>query len=417
MSTATVRAGFIPLLDCATLVVAHEHGFARAEGIALDLIRETSWSNVRDRVAVGHFDVAHMLAPIPIAAALGLLPLSPPMLAPMALGLGGNAVTVAPGLWRRMSDAGADASGEPARAVAALKRVVEARRCRGEPPLTFAVVFPFSAHNYKLRYWLASGGIHPDRDVRLTVVPPPFMVDALREGVIDGFCVGEPWSSLAAHAGIGVIATTSAAIWRLSPEKVLGMRASWAERHPELVSGLVRALHRASLWCDEPANRKELARLLAGPDYLGQPAEILARGLAGCLPTGGGEGVPNDGFLVFARSAATFPWASHALWFYTQMVRWEHVPRSPAALQTARRAYRPDLYRAALVASDLPLPSVDGKVEGALAAPTDAGTATGRLTLGPDGFFDGLAFDPDRVDAYIDGFAIRADTARYGAEN
>ncbi|MET4701800.1 ABC-type nitrate/sulfonate/bicarbonate transport system substrate-binding protein [Constrictibacter sp. MBR-5] len=409
MAKTTVRAGFIPLLDCATLAVACECGFAKGEGIELELIRETSWANIRDRVAVGHFDVAHMLAPIPIAAALGLLPLSPPMVAPMALGLGGNAVTVSRALWREMAAAGADGSGDPARTLAALKAVVEARSAIRLAPLTLAVVFPFSAHNYKLRYWLATGGIHPDRDVRLTVVPPPFMVDALREGVIDGFCVGEPWSSVAADAEVGVVATTSAAIWRLSPEKVLGMRADWASRHPETLAALIRAIHRAAEWCGAPENRSDLAHLLSAPAYLDRPPAILEAGLAGRLPIGGAASSSNDSFLVFSRSAATFPWTSHALWFFSQMVRWGHAPAAPEAVSAARTAYRPDIYRAALAGMDVAIPSVNAKVEGALAEPTDAGSAKGRLTLGPDGFFDGRAFDPDHLEAYIDGFELRTE--------
>ncbi len=410
MTDTTLRAGFMPLLDCATLVVAHELGIARSEGIALELVRETSWANIRDRVAVGHFEVAHMLAPIPIAASLGLLPLSPPMIAPMALGLGGNAVTLSCGLWREMLAVGADGSGDPARTVAALKKVVKSRSAIGLMPLTFAVVFPFSSHNYKLRYWLAAGGIHPDRDVRLIVVPPPFMVDALREGVIDGFCVGEPWNSLAAAAEVGVIATTTAAIWGLSPEKVLGMRTDWAARNPELLNALVRAVHAASVWCGAPENRAELARMLSRPAYLDLPSDLLAGGLGGRLAIGGrSDALPSENFLVFDRAAATFPWVSHALWFFSQMVRWNHAPASPEGTKAARNAYRPDLYRAALAGLDVAIPSVDAKAEGALPEATEAGFARGRLTFGPGGFFDGRAFDPDRLDAYINGFDIRAD--------
>ncbi|HUG61421.1 MAG TPA: ABC transporter substrate-binding protein, partial [Methylomirabilota bacterium] len=216
-----VRAGFLPLLDAAILVAAHERGFAEAEGIALTLVRDTSWANIRDRMAVGHFDVAHMLAPMPIAARLGLLPMPLDVVAPMALGLGGNAVTVSESLARTMVEQGwspgldAEAAG---RAVAA---AVRSRAGRGLGRLTIAVVHPYSGHNYDLRYWLAASGVHPDRDVDIVVLPPPSMPEALASGRLDAFCVGEPWNSVAVDAGVGVIVTSKASIWRSSPEKVL----------------------------------------------------------------------------------------------------------------------------------------------------------------------------------------------------
>lgn len=407
---APVRAGFIPLVDCAVLVAAAEKGFAAVEGLDLQLIRETSWANIRDRVAIGHFDVAHMLAPLPIASSLGIGHLTVPMAAPFALGLGGNAITVSRSLWQAMADSGAAAAGDPAASGAALARVLAWRARLGLPPPTFGMVFPFSCHNYELRYWLAASGIHPDRDVRLVVIPPPFMVDALRSGQIDGFCVGEPWNSLAVEAGIGAIATTKAAIWRSSPEKVLGLRADWATRNQGRVAALIRALYRAALWCDAPGNRDELAAILAQPAYLDRPAAVLRRALTGRLRlTPESEQVIPD-FFLFAAKAATFPWTSHALWLYSQMVRWGQVPHSAAAAETARRTYRPDLYRAALAGLDVPLPSANAKVEGVLRGETPVASPSGKLVLGPDGFFDGESFDPDRLPAYLAGFAIRAET-------
>src|SRR5690606_2879201 len=155
--------------------------------------REISWANIRDRVAVGQFDVAHMLAPMPIAASLGLSPIDLPVIAVMGLSLGGNAITVGADLWHAMRDAGAPADFSPAAVGMALRQVVRQRPQK----LRLAVVHPFSSHNYELRYWLAASGIHPDRDVELMIVPPPLMADALAAGRIDGFCVGEPWGSVA----------------------------------------------------------------------------------------------------------------------------------------------------------------------------------------------------------------------------
>jgi NitT/TauT family transport system ATP-binding protein len=261
--------GFIPLLDCASIVVAAERGFAADEGLDLTLVRETSWANIRDRVVIGHFDAAHMLGPMTIAATLGIGHVKVPVIAPFSLGLGGNAITVGLSLWELMTREGAGPGSTPGVLGMALKRVVAARERERLDPLTFGMVYPFSCHNYELRYWLAAAGIDPDRDVRLVVIPPPFLVDAMRAGQIDGFCVGEPWNSVAVDAGVGAIVAPTTAIWPLSPEKVLGCRAEWAEHYPEQLTALVRALHRASLWTERAENHADLARLLSEPRYVG----------------------------------------------------------------------------------------------------------------------------------------------------
>jgi len=349
MSLQRLTLGFVPLLDCAPLVVAQERGFAAAEGLDLELIRENSWANIRDRVIVGHFQAAHMLGPMPIASALGIGHLTVPMIAPMALGSAGNAITVSMVLWSDLEAAGAHLGASPAHQGAALKHVVDERRRRGLDPLTLAMVYPFSCHNYELRYWLCACGIDPDLDVLLVVIPPPFMVDALRAGQIDGFCAGEPWNSLAVERSVGCIVTSTAEIWNRSPEKVLGMRADWAESHTRETRGLVRALCAAAHWCDRPERHAELAQLLSRPQYVGESAEILLRGIAGrMLLAPGTEPKPVPDFLTYAAHAANDPQPRHALWFYEQMVRWGQVPASPAAAAAARSAYRPDLYRTSL---------------------------------------------------------------------
>ena len=231
---------------------------------------------------VGHFDAAHMLGPMADRLHAGHRPLQ---------GTDGRAVLARA---RRQCDhrvgraVGGDVRArahEVRRGAAVAGRSATASRRRrapgaGRPPLTFAMVYPFSCHNYELRYWLAACGIDPDRDVRLVVIPPPLLVDAMREGQIDGFCVGEPWNSLAVAVGVGCIVAPTSAIWRLSPEKVLGCRAEWAQRFPDRLDRLVRALYRASPWCERRDNHVELARLLAEPRYVGAPAEILLRGIA-----------------------------------------------------------------------------------------------------------------------------------------
>ena len=345
--------GFMPLLDCASLVVAVERGFAAKEGLDLRLVRETSWANIRDRIIVGQFDAAHMLAPMPIASTLGIGHVKTPLIAPISLGLGGNAITVSLSLWEDMTNVGATVGDFSASQGAALRRVVTEREQSGSDPLTFGMVYPFSCHNYELRYWLAAAGIDPDKDVRLTVIPPPFLADALRTGQIDGFCVGEPWNSVAVDAGVGAIVTPTTALWPLSAEKVLGCRSEWAERYPQELAALLRALYRASRWTEMPGNHAEVVRLLAEPRYVGTSAGLLHRALTGkmgLLP--GAEPTPLEDFFVPASHRACFPWASHALWLYTQMVFWRQTEHSPEHLAAARQTYRPDLYRAALAGVD-----------------------------------------------------------------
>jgi NitT/TauT family transport system ATP-binding protein len=407
---AVVRAGFIPLVDCAVLVAAAEQGFARAEGIDLVLSKEASWASIRDKVNLGHLDCAQMLAGMPLASSLGIGHVRVPTIAPFSLGLNGNAITVSLDLYRRMAEAGGLDGGEgPAGMVQALGRVIDAGKARGDAPLTFGMVFPFSCHNYQLRYWMAAGGIDPDADVRLVVIPPPLMVESLRAGHVHGFCVGEPWNSLAVDAGLGRIVAAGSEIWRMSPEKVLGVQSSWAEANPQALASLIRALDKAAAWCDLAENREALAALLSREGYTGVPQDVLARSLSGVVrlgPDGAIRTVPD--FILFHRNAANFPWVSQALWLYSQMLRWGQTAAGPETEAAARRVFRPDLYRQALGMSGAPLPAASAKLEGSLAGPREIGALSGSLWLGPDRFFDGRVFDPDDIAGYLAGFDIPA---------
>ena len=409
-SEKTVRAGFIPLIDCAVLMVAAEKGFARGEGIELVLSREASWSNIRDKLTIGHAECAHLLAGMAIASQLELGNPMVKLIAPMSLGLNGNAITVSNELWARMAasaDLG-DTAG-PAEMGAALAAVIAEDRAAGRPPLHFGMVYPYSGHNYELRYWMAAAGIHPDRDIRLAVVPPPYMPDYLRDGYLDGFCVGEPWNSISVAGGLGRIVVPKAWLWRKSPEKVLGVRADWAEANPETLDALIRALVRAAEWADRPENRDELAAMLARPEDLDVPADLIAQILSGAVPFAlGGPAMAIDGHLVFHRGGANFPWRSHAQWIYTQMVRWGQVTASPEAAEAAAASYQPEIYRRALKGTGATVPAANAKVEGALDQRTGAGSNSGELYLGPDGFFDGRIFDPDAIDDYIESFAVHS---------
>jgi ABC-type nitrate/sulfonate/bicarbonate transport system substrate-binding protein len=401
MGLTQITVGFAPLLDSAVLIAAQEMGFAETEGLMLKLVRETSWANIRDRVAIGHFDAAHMLGPMPLSANLGLTPLDAPLIAPMALGLGGNAITVSNALWDAMAGSGASTDGSARGTGTAMQLVIADRAKQGLPRLRFGVVHRESGHNYELRYWLAASGVDPDRDIEIIVVPPPFQPDALASRRTDAYCVGEPWGSVAVARGIGRIVTTKSAIWRLSPEKVLGTRVQWANRYPEQLAALIRALTRAARWCGDPDNAPALAHLLSRDDRLGLPANLLLRPLSGKLMFGPDDEHQVDEFFVPFLRAANFPWVSHAMWFYTQMVRWGQVEHTPENAAKARGSYRPDLFRAALAGQGIAVPAANAKIEGALTEPTIVGADGGTLTLGPDGFFDGMQFDLDHLDDYI----------------
>ena len=396
-----ISIGFVPLLDSAVLLAAQEKGFFAAEGLSVKLTRETSWSAIRDRLAVGHLQAAHVLGPMPIAANLGLFPLSPSLVAPFALGLGGNAIAVSNALGAAMEEAGDNRDLDPARAGQALKAVVEARRAAGLPRLRFGVVYIFSGHNLELRYWLAANGIDPDADVDIVVLPPPFMPDALMTGRIDGYCAGEPWNTMAARRGAGRVVTVKSRIWRSSPEKVLAITAAICEEQPDLVDALIRGLYKAAVWCGARDNHAELAAILATPDHLGVDASLLKPVLDGTIAINATEEVQVEDFFLPCQKAATFPWQSHALWFYSQMVRWGLCSHSPRNAGIAANSYRPDIYRRALKPLNAALPGASLKVEGALLVPTPVGASAAGLILGPDGFFDGRIFDPDRIGDYI----------------
>jgi two-component system, oxyanion-binding sensor len=391
-----LNAGFLPLLDAAILIVAREQGFAEGQGIHLNLMRESSWANIRDRISVGQFEVAHMLAPLPIAQNLGLSPLSVPLIAPFALGLGGNAITVSRAVHALMLANGSSTS-DPRQAGIALKQVICARESSGLPALVFAVVHGYSVHAYELRYWLAANGIRPDVDVKLTIVPPALMSDALASGAVDGFCVGEPWNSNAVASSLGEVITTKASIWRSSPEKVLGMRRSWADQNAELLDQLLLSLHQSAMWCASPANTDELANTLAKPEYLDVSPAIIRKGLIGEVLR---DRIQSD-FLIFANRAANFPWQSHALWIYSQMIRWNQIGHSATGEKLAAETYRPDLYRQALRQHGVAMPGGSSKIEGMLQETTFVPSSGGPIALGPDGFFDGIVFDPADIKTYL----------------
>lgn len=394
MSTERFRIGFLPLVDAALPILAHELGFAEAEGVAIELVRDVTWATVRDRLLYGHTDAAHMVAPLAIASALGRDRPPTAMTVPFVLGLNGNAITFSTALGKACGLG--ETLGDPFAVGAALRAVLQTRRLR------FGVVHRHSSHNYMLRYWLAGVGIRPDVDIEIVVTSPPFAADALASGEVDGICVGEPWNSIAVDRGVGRIALATAQIWRRGVEKVLAMRADVADERREVTQQLIRALHAAAAHFVQPETAEASAAILARPTYLDAPADAILRAITDRIRlVQGGEPVHYPDFMFQFREAANFPWRSQAAWLYAQMTRWEGRGYDPGDAAIAAATFRPDLYRAALAGSVAVLPGASSKLEGALGEPIGAGSTQGRLMLGNDRFFDGRAFDPDDIPGYL----------------
>ncbi|MEJ7933037.1 CmpA/NrtA family ABC transporter substrate-binding protein [Sphingobium sp. AN558] len=400
----SLRIAFLPLTDAAVLAVARERGFAEEEGLSLDLVRTTSWATLRDRLVYGQVQAAHMLAPLAVAVTLGLSQQPAALAAPFKLNVNGNMLVMAsdfakaldPDIVRRLADPLGTAH-DFAAAIGLWRR---------KPVI--GVVHRFSSHALTLRYWLASAGVDPDRDVMMRVLPPSLTVEAMRAGEIDGFIAGEPWGSAAVDAGLAETAAIGERIWRRGVEKILAFRESWMEENPDSVDRLLRALARAAAWCDDPANHGELAHLLSQPRYVDQPAELIACALSGNIVARVGEpAVANPDFMLFSREATPFPWRSQALWIYSQLARWGMVEHSADNAAKAGGVFRPDIFRRALANSAEPMPGASMKLEGAVAAPLAVGSRRGELTLGPDSFFDGRVFDPDRIEAFLETFGAR----------
>jgi NitT/TauT family transport system ATP-binding protein len=379
-----LRIGFIPLADATALLIAVDKGFCAQEGLDVELVREVSWSNVRDKLNIGLFDAAHLIAPVAIASSLGLGHVKVPIITPFALGVNGNAITVSPALHRALTQEAEGNIIDPMVSAKALARVAALRKSKGEEPLTFGMTFPFSTHNYHLRFWMAAGGVDPDEDVRLVVLPPPYMVDSLANGHVDAFCVGAPWNSVAVDLGIGHILHFVSEIFARASEKYLAMRQRFADENVDVVHRLVRALARAADFVEQAGNRAEVASLLSAPNRIGVEAEVIRRTLDGRLKISpDGTFRESDRYLLVGRDGAARPDSLQAAWLYAQMVRWGQTGFSAEKAKAAQAVCRADIYDVAV-----------------------GGTAAAAAQH-PIGAFTGPAIEAGNIEGYLRSFTIR----------
>lgn len=406
--------GFIKLTDMAPLAIAKELGYFEDEGLYVTLQPQANWKVLLDGVIAGSLDGAHMLAGQPIAATIGV-GTKAHIVTPFSMDLNGNAITVSKAVWAQMKKNIPVKDGKPVHPIKAeyLKPVVDALRMQGKS-FKMGMVFPVSTHNYELRYWLASGGIHPGfyapNDVNgqilaealLSVTPPPQMPATLEAGTIDGYCVGEPWNQQAVFKDIGIpIITDSEIQSKNNPEKVFGITAEFAQKNPNTVLGLTKALIRAGMWLDanNNANRPKAVEILSRSEYVGADRAVIANSMTGTFEYEKGDkrGIPD--FNVFFRYFATYPYYSDAVWYLTQMRRWgqiaEYQPDSWYA-QTAKDVYRPDLY----------LKAAKSLIDSGKAKAADFPANSDGYRGVQNEFIDGVAFDGRKPNAYLDSLKI-----------
>ena len=409
-----LKFGFIKLTDMAPLAIAYEKGYFEDEGLYVTLEPQANWKVLLDRVIDGELDGAHMLAGQPLGATIGFGTRAD-IITAFSMDLNGNGITVSNDIWRQMKpNVPLGADGKPIHPIRAdyLKPVVDKYKAEGKP-FNMGMVFPVSTHNYELRYWLAAGGIHPgyysstditgqiDADALLSVTPPPQMPATLEAGTIYGYCVGEPWNQQAVFKGIGVPVITDYEIWKDNPEKVFGVSAAWAEKHPNTHRAVIKALIRAGRWLDEndDANRAEAVEILSRSEYVGADYEVIANSMTGTFEYEKGDKRSLPDFNVFYRYFATYPYYSDAVWYLTQMRRWGQITEQKSDEwyhEIARKVYRPDIYLAA--AGEL---LEEGRIKEE-EIPWDSDGFRAPQTE----FIDGIVYDGKKPNDYLARFPI-----------
>ncbi|MFG1287512.1 CmpA/NrtA family ABC transporter substrate-binding protein [Xanthobacter versatilis] len=386
--TTKAILGYIALMDASPLVIAKEKGFFAKHGVPdVEVNKQASWGATRDNLVLGGekngIDGAHILSPMPYLISAGKVTqnnVPTPMVILARLNLDAQGISVS----NEYKDlkVTADAS--------ALKTAFAKKRADGKE-VKIAMTFPGGTHDLWIRYWLASAGIDPDKDVSTIVVPPPQMVANMKVGTMDAFCVGEPWNEQLVNQGIGFTACTTGEIWKNHPEKALGMRADFVEKNPNTTRAILMAVMEAQQWCDKMENKQELAEIVGKRQWFNVPvADIIGR-LKGDINYGNGRVEKGtDLYMKFWKEHASYPFKSHDAWFITEDIRWGKFEPSTDINALVNKVNREDIWRDA------------AKALGVAAADIPAGTSRGKET-----FFDGKVFDPADPQAYLKSLGIK----------
>lgn len=384
-----IKLGFIALTDAAPLIIAKEKGIFEKYGMPdVEVLKQASWGATRDNLVLGGeangIDGAHILTPMPYLISAGKVTqnnVPVPMSIIARLNLDSQGISVA----SEYADTGVQLDASK------LKEAFAAKKAAGNE-IKVAMTFPGGTHDLWLRYWLAAGGIDPDKDVSTIVVPPPQMVANMKVGNMDAFCVGEPWNEQLVNQGIGFTACTTGELWKGHPEKALGLRSDWIEKHPNATKALMMAVMEAQIWADSMDNKEEMSAILGKRQWFNVPPKDVAGRLKGTINYGNGRLLEDTGLqMKFWRDHASYPFKSHDAWFLTENIRWGMFSPDTDIKALVDQVNREDIWRAA--AKDL----------GVAAADIPASSSRGRET-----FFDGKVFDPENPKAYLDSLAIKA---------
>ncbi len=371
-----VNFGIIALTDCSPIVIAHEKGLFKKYGINSTVTKGANWAAIRDNLSTGSIQATHMLIGMPIASTMGLQGApKKTMIIPWMLNRNGQAITLK-AEWK--GKVGADPK--------ALKPFVDQAKKLGEP-LTFAMTFPPGTHAMWMRYYLAAGGIHPDKDISLITVPPPQMVANMKIGKMDGFCVGEPWNARAIADNIGFTSVTTQDMWKDHPEKVCAFTEEFAEKNPKTVKAVLKALHEASVWLDDMKNRAEQCEIVSKATSINCQKEIILGRLLGQLDYGDGRKVTDEFPMHFSKRNCNFPQPKYCDWFVSQYRRWGMVTGTPDYAAISKKVMRTDIYTEAM---------------------KEIGVTDRGLDNSPETLFDGVTFDPANPEAYAKSFAVHA---------
>ncbi len=391
MKTFSIDCGFMPLVDAAPLIVAKELGFARNLGLDLRLHKMPNWSAVRDKLAIGEFQAAQLLSPIPIAAALELGGMAQKFDVLSVLSINGNVIGVSSQLASQLEETDFHDAAQTGRELA---KVVGKK-------LRIGVPFPFSMHMELINYWLSRIPEMEGVEISTQTVPPQLMPDAIEADEIDLFCVGEPWGSFAVESCNASLILPCKAIWKTAPEKVLAVKSGWADTYRDEAAALLEAVHLSARYISDTANVDTVCEILAREAYVNVNSELIERALTGNIWINSARDMENvPRFLEFHKGAASFPWRSGAKWIAKQIAERNGLDVAHS-MAKAGAIFRTDLYRDLLKTSGIDFPGASEKIEGSLEVPTAVSSERGEMILETDVFFDRNVFD---------SYAFKSDT-------